>query len=42
VASPLGLTLNAFLCRFFSTYVDYGFTSRMEEQLDSISSEWLK
>lgn len=37
VPSSLGLVLTAFLQRYFAQYVDYGFTSGMEEKLDAIS-----
>jgi hypothetical protein len=37
VPTPLGRVLSAFLACFFSEYVDAGFTSRMEEQLDDVS-----
>lgn len=42
-AEPLGCVLSAFLEAYFDTYVDYGFTSRMEGQLDDVSAgqiEW--
>ncbi len=36
-ATAGGLLLTAFLTTYFPTYVDYGFTSEMEAQLDEIS-----
>lgn len=36
-AEPLGRILSAFLCKYFSTYVDYGFTSNLEDGLDDVS-----
>jgi hypothetical protein len=38
-ATSGGLLLTAFLTTYFPTYVDYGFTSEMEAQLDEISGE---
>lgn len=37
-ASGRGQVLTAFLMKHFDQYVDYGFTSMMESQLDSIAS----
>lgn len=37
-AEPLGRVLSAFLCRYFATYVDPEFTSRMEDNLDEVSA----
>lgn len=34
---PLGRVLSAFLEAYFGTYVDYGFTAGMEEQLDEVA-----
>jgi DNA topoisomerase-1 len=34
----LGVLVTAFLGKFFSRYVDYGFTADMEDQLDQVSS----
>ena len=42
-AEPLGRVLSSFLCHYAPQYVDPGFTSQMEENLDSISAgkeEW--
>ena len=36
-AEPLGLVLSGFLQSYFPQYVDYGFTSGMERQLDEVS-----
>ena len=36
-ASSLGRVLSAFLSHYFGRYVDYGFTSGMEEGLDDVS-----
>jgi DNA topoisomerase-1 len=38
VAQDLGRMVTTFLVRFFDKYVDTGFTSAMEEKLDSISA----
>lgn len=40
VPSSRGLVLTAFLQRYFQRYVDYGFTSNMEERLDEVSGEY--
>lgn len=37
VPEERGITVSIFLEKFFSKYVDYGFTADMEEQLDEIS-----
>lgn len=37
-AEPLGRVLTAFLCAYCPKYIDYGFTSRLEEELDDVSS----
>ena len=37
-AEPLGRVLSAFLCRYFPTYVDPEFTSRLENDLDEVSA----
>jgi DNA topoisomerase-1 len=42
-ATDVGRVVNRFLTEFFSQYVDYEFTARMEDSLDEISrgeSEW--
>ena len=42
-ATDIGRVVNRFLTEFFSQYVDYEFTARMEDSLDAISrgeSEW--
>lgn len=36
-AEPLGRILSAFLCKYFPKYVDYGFTSNLEDGLDDVS-----
>jgi DNA topoisomerase-1 len=36
-AEPLGRILSAFLCKYFPKYVDYGFTSNLEDGLDEVS-----
>ena len=39
----VGRIVSKFLCQHFETYVDYGFTANMEEQLDEVSrgeKEW--
>ena len=38
VAEAAGLLVTAFLERFFSRYVEYGFTADLEEKLDLVSS----
>jgi DNA topoisomerase-1 len=38
VAEPAGLLVTAFLERFFSRYVEYGFTAGLEEKLDLVSA----
>jgi len=38
VAEPAGLLVTAFLERFFSRYVEYGFTADLEEKLDLVSA----
>ena len=40
--TPAGRLLTVFLQLYFGQYVDYGFTSSMEAQLDSISGEVLE
>jgi DNA topoisomerase-1 len=43
IATDVGRVVNRFLTEFFSQYVDYEFTARMEDSLDEISrgeSEW--
>jgi DNA topoisomerase-1 len=43
IATDVGRVVNRFLTEFFSQYVDYEFTARMEDSLDAISrgeSEW--
>lgn len=37
VPQPLGRLLTAFLHQYFARYVDYNFTSQLEEQLDDVS-----
>lgn len=37
--TSLGRVLTAFLAAYFPTYVDPGFTSGMEEQLDDVAGE---
>ena len=37
-AEPLGRILSSFLCTYFPTYVDPGFTCSMEEALDEVSA----
>ncbi|RDH82836.1 MAG: DNA topoisomerase I [endosymbiont of Galathealinum brachiosum] len=42
--TDMGRIVNQFLTQYFETYVDYDFTARLEDELDSISrgeSEWL-
>ncbi len=39
VPTAVGLDLTTFLSAFFTTYVDYDFTSDMERRLDKVSSE---
>jgi len=44
VATDVGRVVNRFLTEFFSQYVDYEFTARMEDSLDAISrgeAEWI-
>jgi DNA topoisomerase-1 len=44
IATDVGRVVNRFLTEFFSQYVDYEFTARMEDSLDSISrgeSDWI-
>jgi len=38
-----GLVLTAFMQRYFRQYIDYSFTSKMEEKLDEVSGQvaWL-
>lgn len=38
IPKELGILVTAFLGKFFSRYVDYGFTADMEDQLDQVSS----
>jgi hypothetical protein len=38
VPSSLGCVVAAFLAAYFPTYVDYGFTSGLEQQLDDVSA----
>ena len=43
-ATDVGRVVNRFLTEFFSQYVDYDFTARMEDSLDAISrgeAEWI-
>ena len=42
--TPMGRLLNCFLTHHFHTYVDYGFTAHLEDELDDISNgerEWV-
>jgi DNA topoisomerase-1 len=44
IATDVGRVVNRFLTEFFAQYVDYEFTARMEDSLDSISrgeSDWI-
>jgi DNA topoisomerase-1 len=44
MATDVGRVVNRFLTRFFSQYVDYEFTARMEDSLDAVSRgerEWV-
>lgn len=44
IATDVGRVVNRFLTEFFSQYVDYEFTARMEDSLDSISrgeTDWI-
>ena len=38
IPEDLGMIVSAFLKKFFAQYVDYGFTSDLEDQLDHVSS----
>ena len=38
VPKPRGRVLSAFLEQYFGKWVDYGFTSSLEEELDAIST----
>jgi DNA topoisomerase-1 len=38
-AKALGQVLSAFLQTYFPNYVDYGFTSGLEVQLDEVAGE---
>lgn len=38
-ATTLGRLLSAFLTHYFARYMDYGFTSGLEEQLDEVAGE---
>lgn len=43
--TPLGLTVNDFLMKYFPDVFDYAFTAQMEDQLDEVASgerEWKK
>ena len=37
IPKDLGILVTAFLCRFFSQYVDYHFTANLENELDQVS-----
>ena len=44
IPTDVGKVVNRFLTEYFSQYVDYEFTARMEDSLDAISrgeSEWI-
>jgi len=44
IATDVGRVVNRFLSQFFSQYVDYEFTARMEDDLDAVSRgerEWV-
>jgi len=44
IATDVGRVVNRFLTKFFSQYVDYEFTARMEDDLDAVSRgerEWV-
>jgi DNA topoisomerase-1 len=44
IATDVGRVVNRFLTEFFSQYVDYEFTARMEDSLDAISrgeADWI-
>jgi DNA topoisomerase-1 len=44
ISTDVGRVVNRFLTEFFSQYVDYEFTARMEDSLDAISrgeAEWI-
>jgi DNA topoisomerase-1 len=44
IATDVGRVVNRFLTQFFSQYVDYEFTARMEDSLDAVSRgerEWV-
>jgi DNA topoisomerase-1 len=44
IATDVGRVVNRFLTQFFSQYVDYEFTARMEDDLDAVSRgerEWV-
>jgi DNA topoisomerase-1 len=38
IPEDLGMIVSAFLKKFFAQYVDYGFTSDLEDQLDDVSA----
>lgn len=38
VPKERGMVVTAFLCKFFSKYVDYNFTAELENQLDQVSA----
>lgn len=38
IATELGIVVTAFLCKFFSQYVNHNFTADLERQLDDVSA----
>lgn len=44
IPTDVGRVVNRFLTRFFTTYVDYGFTANLEDELDAVArgeKEWI-
>ena len=44
IPTDVGRVVNRFLTKFFTTYVDYGFTAKLEDDLDAVSRgerEWI-